>query len=162
MFLRWTPCNNRRSGFTLAEVMMSLLIFGLVVGSLIYGYVQVNRMAMFNSMSLAAQSYASQGLEEARSAQYCYVRWPNTNANAQDPYWTPASVGFTNLPAQTNTLDVIWTGGAVYVTNYVSVVDVQTNANMPLRQIRSDCVWAFPLDGVVYTNTAITLRAPDE
>src|SRR5208282_4180130 len=65
MFLHRMPVRNRRLGFTLAEVLISVLIFGMVVGGLIYGYVQVNRMAAFSSMSLAAQSFASQGLEEA-------------------------------------------------------------------------------------------------
>jgi len=162
MRLHCISSGSRRSGFTLAEVMVSFAIFGLVIGGLIYGYVQVNRMAAFSSMSLAAQSYASQGLEEAKSVQYNYVRWPNTNADQYDPYWTPASLGYTNLPPQTNTLDVLWGGGAVYITNFVSVVSVQTSNNLPLRQIRSDAVWTFPLDGVLYTNTAITLRAPDQ
>lgn len=154
------PPGSRRLGFTLAEVMISFTIFGLVVSGLIYGYVQVNRMAAFSSMSLAAQSYASQGLEESKSRQYIYVRWPNTNADAEDSDWT--SLGVTNYPPQTNTMDVLWGGGAVYITNFVTVTDVQTNINMPLRQIRSDAVWTFPLDGVRYTNTAITLRAPNQ
>ena len=154
------PPGNRRLGFTLAEVMISFTIFGLVVGGLIYGYVQINRMAAFSSMSLAAQTYASQGLEESKSRQYIYVRWPNTNADAQDPDWTVQ--GITNYPPQTNTMDVPWGGGAVYITNFVTVTDVQTNANMPLRQIRSDAVWTFPLDGTLCTNTAITLRAPNQ
>jgi hypothetical protein len=28
--------------------------------------------------------------------------------------------------------------------------------------IRSDCIWNFPLTGQLCTNTAITLRAPDQ
>ncbi len=151
---------SRRLGFTLAEVMISFTVFGLVIGGLIYGYVQINRMVAFSSMSLAAQSYASQGLEESKSRQYISVRWPNTNADAQDPDWT--LLGVTNYPPQTNTMDVLWGGGAVYITNFVSVVDVQTNLSLPLRQIRSDAVWTFPLDGILYTNTAITLRAPNQ
>ena len=56
MRLRWSPRVRHRLGSTLAEVMVSLVIFGMVVSGLIYGYVQVNRMAEFSSMSLAAQT----------------------------------------------------------------------------------------------------------
>ena len=54
-------------GFSLIEVLISLVAFGLVISGLVYGYVQINRMAEWSSMSLAAQSWASQGLEEIKS-----------------------------------------------------------------------------------------------
>jgi prepilin-type N-terminal cleavage/methylation domain-containing protein len=167
MFLHRTPKNNQRQGFTLIEVMVSFLIFGMVVSGLIFGYVQVNRMAEFSSMSLAAQSYASQGLEQAKSAQWDYVRWPNTNygPGTGDELGFPPSIGYTNLPPVTDTLDVPTTGAPIYITNYVTITNVLSYlnpSNPPLRQIRSDCVWTFPLTGTLCTNTAITLRAPDQ
>ncbi len=58
MILHLAPQNDQRSGFTLAELLVSFFIFGLVVSGLIFVYVQVNRLAEFSSMSLAAQSYA--------------------------------------------------------------------------------------------------------
>ena len=79
MFLHRKPSKHRHEGFTLIEILISFFVFSLVISGLVYGYVQVNRMAEFSSMSLAAQSYASQGLEQAKSAQWDYVRWPNTN-----------------------------------------------------------------------------------
>lgn len=167
MFLHWTPKKNQQRGFTLAEVLISFFIFGLLTSGLVYGYVQVNRMAEFSSMSLAAQSYASQGLEQAKSAQWNYVRWPNTNygpGTGDELGFSPA-VGYTNLAPVTDTLDVPTSGLPIYITNYVKISYVLTSlnpSNPPLRQIRSDCVWTFPLDGKLCTNTAITLRAPDQ
>jgi type II secretory pathway pseudopilin PulG len=169
MFLHWTPKKNHRRGFTLAEVLVSFFIFGLVFSGLIYGYVQVNRMAEFSSMSLAAQSYASEGLERVKSAQWNYVRWPNTNygPNTGDELGFPTAIGYTNLPPVVDTLDVPTSGAPIYITNYVTIMNVLTNlvaagAAPFMRQIRSDCVWNFPLDNTLCTNTAIALRAPDQ
>jgi prepilin-type N-terminal cleavage/methylation domain-containing protein len=160
MLLNRKPNNHCRQGFTLVEVMVSFFIFGLIVSGLVYGYVQVNRMSEFSSMSLAAQWFATQGLEEAKSVQFPSVRLTNGVAGADDPHWTVS--GYTNLPAQVNTLDVPTTGALILVTNYVKVMNVMTNLGLNLRQIRSDAVWQFPLDNIVYTNTAITIRAPDQ
>jgi len=44
--------------------------------------------------------------------------------------------------------------------NIITVTNIQTSP--PLRLIRSDCVWTFPPTGKVFTNTAVTLRAPDQ
>jgi len=161
------PRKNQRLGFTLAEVLISFFLFGLTVSGLIYGYVQVNYMAEWSSMSLAAQSYAAQGLEQARSAQWDYVRWPNTNygAGTGDELGYPPWVGYTNLPPSVNTLDVPTTGAPIYVTNYVTITNIMSYlnpSNPPLRQIRSDCIWTFPLRGTLCTNTAVAYRAPDQ
>jgi type II secretory pathway pseudopilin PulG len=158
MLLHWKPKRHHRGGFTLAEVLISFFVFSLVMAGLIYGYVQINRVCEMNSMSLAAQSFASQGLEEAASVQWDYRRWPSTNANSQDPFWT--SVGSTSPPPQVDTLDVPTSGTPIYVTNYVTVTDLGTY--LPLRQIRCDCVWSFPLDGTMHTNSAISIRTPDQ
>jgi type II secretory pathway pseudopilin PulG len=167
MTLQLTPKNETRLGFTLVEVLVSFFVFGLVVSGLIFGYVQVNRLAEWSSMSLAAQAYASQGLEQAKSAQWDYVRWPSTNygPGTGDELGFPPSIGYTNLPPVVDTLDVPTSGTPIYITNYVTITNVFTSLNLSyitLRQIRSDCVWAFPLTGQLCTNTAVTLRAPDQ
>src|ERR1035437_1254760 len=173
MFLHLTPkiSQRERLAFTLIEVMVSFFAFGLVVSGLIYGYVQVNRMAEWSSLSLAAQSYASQGLEQAKSAQWDYVRWPNTNfgigTGDEMGFPIPATAGgpngngYTNYYT-TNTMDVPTTGAPIWVTNFITISNLYPNNKPPLRQIRSDCVWAFPLNEMICTNTAITLRAPDQ
>jgi type II secretory pathway pseudopilin PulG len=167
MFLHWTPKNNHRQGFTLAETLVSFFIFGLVVSGLIYGYVQVNYMAEWSSMSLAAQSYASEGLERVKSAQWSYVRWPNTNygPGTGDDLGFPPWIGYTNMPPVVDTLDVPTSGSPIYITNYVTITNILSYlnpSNPPMRQIRSDCVWTFPLSGKLCTNTAVGYRAPDQ
>ena len=105
-------------------------------------------------MSLAAQSYASQGLERARSAQ-----WDSQAVTNGDDL--PATNG-ASVPVFTeiDTNDVPQTGAPLLVTNYIYVSTNQ--ASPPLREIKSAVVWRFPLTQKIYTNTVITLRAPDE
>lgn len=174
MTLRLARTNERMGsvGFTLIEILISFLVFTLSIAGLIYGYVQANRMAEWSSMSLAAQSYAAQGLEQMRSAQWNYEQYPPTNGPGTDdelPMVTAAGVWSGTDPTshystnQVDTLDVPTSGSPIYVTNYITVTNVFANNNTtPLRLIRSDAVWSFPLDGRLCTNTAITLRAPDE
>ncbi len=137
----------------------------MVISGLIFGYSQINRMAEFSSMSLAAQSFATEGLEQARSAQWDYVRWPNTNfgINTGDDLGFLAGGSYTTNIV--DTLDVPTTGAPIPVTNYITITYIMTNTfqNLPaLRQIRSDVVWTYPLTGQLCTNTAITVRAPDQ
>jgi len=166
MLMHWTAKQNQRRGFSLAEVMVTFVIFGLVISGLMYGYVAANRMSEMSCMSLAAESFALQGMEEAKSVQWNYVRGTSTNADQDDPFWTPVSVGFTNLPPQVDVLDIPTTGAPIYVTNWVTVTDINSsyypNSNSPIRQIVCNCVWTFPLDGALVTNSAICLRAPDQ
>jgi hypothetical protein len=159
MFLPLTPKikNRRRLGFTTIEVLIAFAIFTMCIVGLINGYVQANRTATWNSWSLAAQSIATQGLERERSAQWNELgnedQMPCNITNAVSLPWA-APYCFTN------TLDVPSTGGLIYVTNYIYVSTYSSTP--PLRQIRSDCVWTFPLTGQLCTNTAISFRAPDQ
>jgi prepilin-type N-terminal cleavage/methylation domain-containing protein len=147
------------TGFTLIEVMIAFLIFTITISGLIYGYVQANRMAEWASMSLAAQAYASQGLEQARSAQWNSQMWPIASGPGTGDELPPGATGSTNY-SQSDTMDVPQTGAPIYVTNTITVSKISDNP--PLRQIRSDVFWTFPLDGTPCTNTAITMRAPDQ
>ncbi len=156
MILRWSQTNRQTGsdGFTLIEVLIAFGVFTIAISGLIYGYVQANRMAEWSSMSLAAQAYASQGLEQARSAQWNFIAGtgdelpPSTNS----PYSTNYSLS--------DTMDVPETDAPINVTNKTTVSKISDNP--PLRQIRCDVYWTFPLDGKLCTNTAITMRAPDQ
>ena len=79
------------AAFTLIEVLMSVIILAMVMAGVIYGYAQTNRFAEWSSMSLAAQSYALQGLEQVRAAKWDF--W--TNPVTDDMPVTAG--GFTNL-----------------------------------------------------------------
>jgi type II secretory pathway pseudopilin PulG len=149
--------NNRAktSGFTLMEVLIAFMIFTLVISGMIYGYVQANRMAEFSSMSLGAQSYALQGAEQARAAKWDTQTYPIATGPG-----TGDELGLTNY-YQVDTNDIPTTGQPLLLTNYISITQIG-NGSPPLRQIRSDCVWTFPFTAKLYTNTVITLRAPDQ
>jgi type II secretory pathway pseudopilin PulG len=151
----------RSSAFTLVEVMIAFVIFGMVTAGILYGYVQVDRIAEWSSMSLGAQSYADQGVEMARAAKW------DTEANGETTadVW-PVGLGnpwLTNFPG---TNDVPQSGAPLILTNFITITQLlplNTNSTGPfLRQIESQVVWRFPLTGKYFTNTIITLRAPDQ
>lgn len=143
-----------RSAFTLVEMLVASVIFTLTIAGLIYGYVQANHMAEWSCMSLAAQSCASQGAEQARAAV-----WIPTQKYSQ-----LGSMPYTHTT--TNILDVPIKGDPTtntdfYVINNVTVDDVK-DTSVYLRQITSDAIWTFQATGKKYTNTVILLRAPDQ
>jgi len=135
------------AAFTLAELMIALGVFVLVSAGLINGYIQSNRMAEWNAMSLAAQGYASQGVEQARSATW--------SLSAGDELPAPTNY------LQTNAMQIPISGQTFYVSNIISISNLPTAYQ--LRQIRSDCYWQFPsTNGQWFTNTVVTERAPDQ
>jgi type II secretory pathway pseudopilin PulG len=163
-FFTKTARRTAESGFTLLEILVSLFVFMLVSSGIIYGYVQVNRMAQWSSISLAAQSFAAEGAEQARSANWNPKGYPMSSnfPGAFDELPPTNEVLFgTNY-----VLDVPSKGmpGSAdydfYVTNYVSITNLSSNPYV--RQIRSDAVWIFYLTGVRYTNTAILLRTSNQ
>lgn len=154
--MRFQSCALRSSekktpGFTLAEVVISIALASLSFAGVIYGYVLSSSQAQWSSCSLAAQSLATQGVEQARAAKWDPQAWPPID-----------ELGTTNL-TQVSPLDLpVAAGNIVYATNYISVSTVSTIP--PLRQLRADCVWKVPSGAAhgLYTNTMVTLRAPDQ
>ena len=153
----------RAAGFTLIELLVAAAVFGMVSAGIIYGYVQTNRMAEWSALSLAAQSYASQGAEQARAAD-----WRPRDYPASTGYGTMDELPPTNyvLSGANYIFDVPIKGNpaasdfAFFVTNFVSITTISVDP--PVRQIRSDVVWVFYLTGVAYTNSVVLLRAPDQ
>jgi type II secretory pathway pseudopilin PulG len=152
---------DRTSGFALGETLIAFAILSIVFAGLIYGYVQANRMAEWTSMSLAAQSYASEGAEQARAADWRPRDYPVTNGYGTMDELTNGTVLVTS-----DIMDVPIKGSptnsdfSFWVTNYISVTNYSINP--PIRKIRSDCKWTFPLTGQVQSNTVILLRAGDQ
>jgi prepilin-type N-terminal cleavage/methylation domain-containing protein len=137
--------NNKQkagAGFTLVEVVMSIAILALVMGGMLCGYMQTNQRAEWSSLSLAAQSFASQWAEQTRAA---------TDNELQSGHYT-----------RTSSMFIPGTAWSVVVTNYVSITNVC--ANPQVWQIRVDCVWQFPLTAVwtnnsaTFSNTVVTWR----
>ena len=146
---------NAVSAFTLLEVMIGFVIFGVVTTGMIYGYVQANRTAEWSSQSLAAMSYASQGMEQMRSAQ-----WDAEEYSTASGQGTTDVLGNNFQTNQVDTLDIPTTGEPIYVTNTLTATQVSTNP--PLKLLVSKVVWTFRLTGQLFTNTMVTLRAPDQ
>lgn len=149
-----------RAAFTLMEVMVASVIFAMVTAGLVYGYAQANRSAEWSSMSLAAQSYALQGLEQVRAAKWDFWTYPVTDViptptNSSGSYIIGGTVSFT----QSDIMDIPVTGAPFYVTNYIKLIQISTSPQ--LREVWSQCVWFFPAYGKAFTNTVITYRAPD-
>lgn len=137
-----------RAAFTLVEVLVALALLGMVMAGVIYGYAQANKFAEWSSMSLAAQSYALQGLEQVRSAKWDLWAIPSVDV-------MPAPTNYT----ESDIMDVPVSGAPFYVTNYITLIQISTTPQ--LREVWSQCVWTFPRTGQIYTNTVITYRAPD-
>ena len=139
------------AGFTLAEVVVAIAVATLSFGGVIYGYVLTSDRAQWSAYSLAAQSLAMQGIEQARAAKWDPKAWPGVD-----------ELGVTNY-TQVDLLDVPVSGRAVQATNYISVTLVSQDP--PLRQLRADCVWRL-FNGRrsrgPFTNTVITLRTADQ
>jgi len=136
------------AAFTLTEVIISLVILVLVFHGILKAYTIACQRSEWSAHSLAAQSLAMQNMEAMRAGKWDPQNWPVVD-----------EVGLTNY-RRADILDVP-TGTATpsYATSVVAVTTV--TANPPLRQIRADCIWEFKPRGL-FTNTVITLRAPDQ
>ncbi|MEK7707966.1 MAG: prepilin-type N-terminal cleavage/methylation domain-containing protein [Verrucomicrobiota bacterium] len=143
---------RRSAGFTLTEVVVAVAVIALTFAGVVYGYIRTTDRAEWSAYSLAAQSLAMQGVEQARAAKWDPQAWPVVD-----------DLGVTNF-IQVEPLDVPVVGQPILATNYVSVTTVSLDP--PLRQLRADCVWALksrPIGSAgPFTNTAVTLRAADQ
>jgi len=151
---------RHNAGFALGEVLVAFAVLMIVFSGLIYGYVQANRMAEWTSMSYAAQSYASEGVELARSAQWEPRSSPVKDLLPASPvtnYTMPPDI--MDIPIQGSPTD---TNFPFWVTNYVSISNVSSNPSVYIRQIRCDCKWTFPFTGQVQSNTVILVRTMDQ
>jgi prepilin-type N-terminal cleavage/methylation domain-containing protein len=160
MMLRLASMKRRAgaSGFTLIETLVAFVVFSMVSAGVIFGYVQANRMAEWSAISLSAQSYASQGAEQARAAKWdpwAYPQSTNTDQTPSGTIWT--NTGIFDIPIKGSPTNGNF---GFFVTNIVSVTNISMNP--PLRKIVSTVYWNFYLTGRQYTNTIVLLRAPDQ
>ena len=165
MVVRFEQADRRTAAnaFALAEVLIAFFIFGIVTAGMIYGYIEANRIAEWNSQSLAAVSYAVQGMERMRAVQWIAEENISTNGpNTMDllPLTVQLDGSFSYSTNEVDYLDIPSTGSLIPVTNYLTVTQIHTNPH--LRQIVSQVVWKFQLNGGLYTNAIVTLRAPDQ
>ncbi|HVV73910.1 MAG TPA: prepilin-type N-terminal cleavage/methylation domain-containing protein [Verrucomicrobiae bacterium] len=143
------PGQNAAAGFTLAEVLVALLIVGLAMGGLLSLYSQAALRADWSAYSLSAQMMALSGLEQCRAAKF-------------DPRGAPPvdELVSSNFPSRVDILDVGTSVGKVtYATNTITILTISTNP--PLKMVRVDCTWTHPQRGL-FTNTVMTYRAANQ
>jgi len=155
--------SRAQGGFTLAEALMAFLVLTMVIAGVCYGYVQANRIAMWCSMSQAAQSYAVQGMEQARAAIWNPWNYSTNSPNPDDQMPAPYTTNqqdYLDIPMKGTPYSGTSTNYSFLATNYISVTEIQSNP--PVRQITSAVFWTFPLTGKQFSNVMITLRASDQ
>lgn len=138
-----------QQGYTLVEVLVSMLIVGIMIAGLVAGFMQSHQQAELSAYNLAAQSLAMQPLEQARAAKW-------------DPYANPPvdQIWNSNFPTTIHVLDIPISGtNIVYATNRVDIRSIGTTP--PLKEISVVTTWKFMNRGI-FTNTAVTYRAPDQ
>ena len=156
-------------GFTLAEVVISVALAGIIFSGILEGYVHAGRRAEWSGYNLAAGAIAMQQIEQARAAV-----WDTDIGNNVTKIALLNKVvrGSTTTGYNTNIMDIPYSGGAsnyLWVTNYVTIAmtNVVGNTNVPLQFIKVDAVWRFQgwrgaNNGKLYTNTVATMISPDD
>lgn len=145
-------CGGHRrvsTGFTLVEVVFSLVILAVALAAIMSLYVQSGTRAEWSAYSLSAQMMAIGGLERCRAAKY-------------DPRGTPPTDNLvsSNFPPFVDVIDVGTMNGALtYGTNITTITTISTNP--PIKMVRVDCSWTFPRRGT-FTNTIFTYRAANQ
>jgi prepilin-type N-terminal cleavage/methylation domain-containing protein len=145
----WGPRNQGQLGMALVEVMMALAIAGLMIGSILSGYLFSITAAEKAAMSLAANHRAVERIEETRS-----VKWDTSSYPPVDELVS------SNFPVKVVVLDLPGAGpNLTYATNITRIT--QLSVMPPLKQIHVDCIWRFR--GVqLITNSIDTCRSPDQ
>ena len=138
-----------RSGMTLVETIVSMLIVAVMISATINGYILSSYRAEWSAYSLAAHSMALQRIEQVRAAKWDTAASPVVDLIIQD-----------NFPKITNVLDIPISGSNL-VTATVTTIISTVSSNPPLKMVRVDCVWPFMSRGF-FSNTVISYRAPDQ
>jgi prepilin-type N-terminal cleavage/methylation domain-containing protein len=145
-----TSSGKGRQGFTLIEVVVSLMIVGISMGGIISMYAQSALRSEYSAQALAAQMMAIGAIEQVRAAKF-------------DPQGSPPvdELVSTNFPSRFDVLDVGYSSPvATYATNTITISTVSTNP--VLKMVRIDCTWRFSGRSGIITNTVYTYRAPNQ
>jgi prepilin-type N-terminal cleavage/methylation domain-containing protein len=161
---------RKNDGFTLLEVVISLIVVAVVFGAIINGYISSSMRGQWTAYSLAAQSLGLQSIEQTRAGVWDGGSGQNqlTNIAVMSPSFNASTMTFTGYT--TNILDVPWKGtNYILATNFVTIkmlyINNDSNTMVQVQMIRVDTVWPFNAWGGFhvnyYTNTTCTMMAPD-
>src|SRR3954468_24868953 len=143
------PSRKSCAGFSLAEIIVCMLILGLGVAGMLSLYVQSAVRADWSAYAYSAHLMTLNAMEQCRGAKY-------------DPRGSPPvdELVSSNFPSRVDVLDI---GGSssvlAYGTNITTITTVSTNSL--LKMIQVDCVWAYPRRGL-FTNSVLTYRSPNQ
>gem|GEM_PF-778445 len=136
------------SGFTLAEVVVSIGIVAVVTMGIVNGYLVAARRAEWVALSESAQAATLQRMAQARAARWDMTADPPIDHLMESnfppvivPMFTP--LGGTNI---------------TYCTNFTLIRLVQKDP--ALKMIRTESRWQFPV-GRFHTNGLTIYRSPD-
>ena len=138
-----TDKRKASTAFTLVEVVMSIGILALVMGGMIYGYVQTNHRAEWSSMSLDAQSFATEAIEQVRAAQLALGGGTAINQLLQLPFSN-------GTYTRTNTMLIPSTGR---LTNVVTTVTISPTFAIATRPCTSSELTAFGISRAEQTSS---------
>jgi type II secretory pathway pseudopilin PulG len=133
----------------LEEVLVSIAITGIAIGSIATGYINSAQRAEWAASTAAASSLAQQSIEQARVAKWDTQAYPAVDE------LVPA-----NFAVVVKALDLPVPGtNVVYATNTTTIATV--TGNPFLKMIRSESTWQF-MGRRVYTNSIVIYRSPDQ
>jgi prepilin-type N-terminal cleavage/methylation domain-containing protein len=138
-----------RRGFTLAETLVSIMIMGLVFSAVLVAYTRGSQWAEWSGLSLAAESLCVREMEQVRA-----VKW--------DTQSVPIYDDTVNVPtSNTMILDIPISGSnVVYATNTLAVSSFTQSGPSYFKMVIATTTWAW--NGVVFSNTLVDYRAPDQ
>lgn len=169
------PAPRRAAGFTLAEVVIAVAIIAAVFSTILLAYNQATWRAEWSGYSLAAQSLATQQMEQARAAVWDPSLMSGSGVavneltnltmlgrTASGGVVKGYTTGVLDLPISTN-------AGPVTATNFISIRTVSpvfggtAFATSPVQMVKVDTVWRFRIGNTnrLYTNSVSTYFAPD-
>ena len=159
------------AGYSLIELVVATGIIALVYGVVINCYIQSGLRAQWAGYSLAAQSLATEQIEQARSAVWDpalgsggkndvtnlnLTGWKYTGSNGT---WSGYTTAILDVPySSTN-----YTVATNFVTVQLFYLNNQSIPPVQMQIIRVDTVWPFKYrkGNLLFTNTAVMLLAPD-
>jgi type II secretory pathway pseudopilin PulG len=158
---------RQASAFTLAEVVISVAVVGLIFGGILTANVQSAKRAEWSGYSLAAQALAIQQLEQSRASVWDDAVNKNELTNLNLLAWTYNTSTRVGKGYSWTNLDLPISGtNFIRATNFVTVsmlTNVTGVSGVKLQMVQVDTVWHFRFFGGFYlcTNTIVTYFAPD-
>lgn len=133
------------------EAVVSLMVMGVVFGTVLLAYTQSSTRAEWSGMSLAAQAMALRQVEQFHAAKWDTQSTPPVDQTTNIP--SPV-VSILDLPISGT--NVVWATNSCTVTNFT----ISANPLAVIKMITVNTVWRF--NGVLFTNSIVDYRAPDQ